>query len=91
MTPRLEQALRYAALGHRDQVRRTGELPYLEHVIESFGSDRAMYGSDWPASSFAHEYVDWVELVDAVMSGASADEKRQLYRDTAIRVLRLAE
>ena len=33
MTPRTEQALRYAAVGHQGQVRRGSGVPYVEHVV----------------------------------------------------------
>lgn len=63
--------------------------PYLRHVIDAFGFDRCMYGSDWPASSFAHAYGDWVDLIDRTIQGASLDEQKRFYRDTARRVFRL--
>jgi L-fuconolactonase len=64
--------------------------PFLEYLIETFGTKRCMYASDWPASSFAHAYGDWVELIDQVMAGASEQEKQDLYRNTALRVFRVS-
>jgi L-fuconolactonase len=63
--------------------------PYLSHVIESFGFDRVMYGSDWTVSELSHKYADWVEIIDSVVMGASEAELHKLYRDTAIRIYRL--
>jgi L-fuconolactonase len=54
-----------------------------------FGFERVMYGGDWHVCELAGPYPQWVEIVDWVIEGASADEKRQLYRDTAIRAYRL--
>jgi L-fuconolactonase len=68
----------------REQLR-----PYIEHAIDSFGFDRAMYGGDWHVMELAHPYPAWVEIVDWVVAGASAEEKRKLYRDTAIKTYRL--
>ena len=34
-------------------------------------------------------YPEWVEIVDWVIEGASAEEKRKLFRDTAIEFYRL--
>ena len=59
--------------------------PYIAHVIESFGFDRVMYGSDWTVSELSHAYPAFVEIVDDVTKGASETELRKLYRDTAIR------
>jgi L-fuconolactonase len=64
--------------------------PYVAHVIEAFGFDRAMYGSDWPVSELTHRYPQWVEILDRLVAGASLDERRKLYRGTAARVYRLA-
>jgi L-fuconolactonase len=63
--------------------------PYIAHVIEMFGFDRVMYGSDWTVSELTHPYPRWVEILDSVAIGASVDERRKLYRDTARRVYRL--
>ena len=63
--------------------------PYVRHVIDGFGFDRVMFGSDWTVSELTHEYPQWVEIVDGVVSDASDSERRKLYRDTAIRTYRL--
>ncbi len=63
--------------------------PYIAHAIESFGFDRVMYGGDWHVLELAGTYPQWVEIVDWVIAGASAEEKRKLYRDNAIRAYRL--
>jgi L-fuconolactonase len=63
--------------------------PYIAHAIETFGFERCMYGGDWHVLELAGTYPQWVEVVDWVIEGASADEERKLYRDTATRVYRL--
>lgn len=63
--------------------------PYVAHVIDSFGFDRIMYGSDWTVSELTHAYPTWVQIIDEVMAGASESERRKLYRETAIRTYRL--
>ena len=63
--------------------------PYIAHAIDCFGFDRVMYGGDWHVLELAGTYPQWVEIVDWVIAGASADEKRKLYRDNAIRAYRL--
>ncbi len=62
----------------RDQLR-----PYIDHVIECFGFDRVMYGSDWPVSEQSHRYPEWVAVLDWVTAGCSAGELRKLFRDSA--------
>ena len=63
--------------------------PYVAHVIETFGFDRVMYGSDWTVSNLTHRYPQWVDILDGVVTGASADELTKLYRGTASRIYRL--
>jgi L-fuconolactonase len=63
--------------------------PYIDHVIESFGFARVLFGSDWPVAAQTHAYEDWVRIVDGALAGASDDERRQLFRDNAIAYYRL--
>ena len=63
--------------------------PYLCRIIEVFGFDRIMFGSDWPVSELTHRYRDWVDMVDRVTAGSSEQERRKLFRDNAIRFYRL--
>ncbi|HET6220656.1 MAG TPA: amidohydrolase family protein [Dongiaceae bacterium] len=69
----------------KDQVK-----PYVAHAIDCFGFERVMYGSDWTVSELTHAYPTWVEILDEVVAGASAAERRKLYRDNAIRTYHLA-
>jgi L-fuconolactonase len=59
--------------------------PYVEHVLDCFGFDRCMYGSDWTVSELSHTYPEWVAILDEITAAASEDEKRAFWRDTAIR------
>jgi L-fuconolactonase len=68
----------------REQVK-----PYVAHVIDHFGFERCMFGSDWTVSELTHRYPDWVDIVDEVIAGSSEAEARQLYRGTAERIYRL--
>jgi L-fuconolactonase len=63
--------------------------PYIEHAIDCFGFDRCMYGGDWHVSELAGSYPQWVEVVDWVTEGASDDEKRRLWRESATEFYRL--
>jgi L-fuconolactonase len=63
--------------------------PYVAHVIDCFGVDRCMYGSDWTVSELTHQYPQWVEIVDEVIKGCSEAEARKLFRETAERIYRV--
>jgi L-fuconolactonase len=66
-----------------------GIKPYIAHVIDAFGFDRVMYGSDWTVSELTHPYPAFVAILDEMLEGTSEAERRKLYRDTAIRIYRL--
>ena len=59
--------------------------PYVEHVLDSFGFDRALFGSDWTVSELTHRYPDWVAILDGIVGTASETEQKAFWRDTAIR------
>jgi L-fuconolactonase len=63
--------------------------PYVSHVIETFGFQRTMFGSDWTVSELTHLYPAWVAILDELLSGSSERELRQFYRETAIATYRL--
>jgi L-fuconolactonase len=73
---------------HRDW-RKEQVRPYVEHVLDCFGFERVMYGSDWTVSELSHDYPVWVAILDEITAGCSGDERRSLWRGTAIRTYRL--
>lgn len=69
--------------------RRDDLRPYFDHVIESFGFDRLIFGGDWFVATLAVEYPEWVATVDWAVSGCSDSELNKLYRDNAIAFYKL--
>jgi L-fuconolactonase len=63
--------------------------PYIDHVMNSFGFDRVIYGGDWPVAFQATEYPRWVSTLEDALSGASERELRAVFRDNAIAFYRL--
>jgi L-fuconolactonase len=68
----------------REQLR-----PYIDHVIDSFGIERVIYGGDWPVSELAGRYPQWLETLDWATAGLTPAEKRKLFRDNAVKAYRL--
>lgn len=52
--------------------------PYLEVVLDAFGPDRLMYGSDWPVCLLAAGYEQQLEVVESFFSRLSAGERRRI-------------
>lgn len=69
----------------RAEVWGTGTLrPYAERAIEAFGSDRLMFGSDWPVCLLKSGYDRWVSAVREFIGMLSEDEQDAiLYRNAA--------
>ncbi len=54
---------------------------YLETVLEAFGSERLLFGSDWPVATLAASYEEVVEIVDDFFTNAlDRGEGRCLWR-----------
>ena len=64
-------------------------VPYALHVVERFGMERVMYGSDWPVLTLAGTYGDWFQFTERFTETWSDGERRGLYRDNARRVYAL--
>jgi len=57
--------------------------PYLDVIVAAFGTDRIMYGSDWPVCLVAAYYAKTKQIVDDYFSQFSADEQAAFYGKTA--------
>ncbi|CAM4499386.1 L-fuconolactonase [Paenibacillus endophyticus] len=54
--------------------------PYIEHVLDVFGTDRVMYGSDWPVSLLAASYDEVVEVLEqAIPDSWTPAERARLF------------
>lgn len=59
--------------------------PYIETCIEAFGSERSMFESNYPVDRWGASYdVIW-NTFKKITSGASGNEKRDLFAGTAAR------
>jgi L-fuconolactonase len=59
--------------------------PYVDVVVEAFGPDRLMFGSDWPVCLLASTYERWVATVDELIAELSAAERDAITGGTAHR------
>ena len=63
--------------------------PAVEHVIESFGWDRVVFGSDRPVLTLNGTLTQWVEALRQIVGGASESEQEKLFWRNAERLYRL--
>ncbi len=64
--------------------------PYVEFVIETFGWDRVVWGSDHPVVTLFADLTRWVKATEAIIAGASEDERAKLLYRNAERIYRVA-
>lgn len=60
-----------------------GLRPYLDVVLEAFGPERLMWGSDWPVCLHAASYTRWVEVALEWTAGWDARQKDAFFGGTA--------
>ncbi|HEY9333633.1 MAG TPA: amidohydrolase family protein [Kribbella sp.] len=63
--------------------------PYADVVLESFGPDRVMFGSDWPVCLLAATYAEVVETAQTLTAALSLAEQEAVFATTATRTYRL--
>lgn len=64
--------------------------PYLDTVLEAFGPQRLMFGSDWPVCLLGATYARWHGVVENFIKPLSAVEQAAIRGGTAIKVYGLA-
>ena len=60
-------------------------VPYMDVVMEAFGPDRLMFGSDWPVCLLAGDYSRIKGIVEKYIEKLSESEKQKIMGDTAIK------
>lgn len=58
----------------------------VDHVVACFGTQRLMWGSDWPVVNLAGGYEKWIAAAEALLADLSADEKAAIFGDNAARI-----
>jgi L-fuconolactonase len=57
--------------------------PYLDVVVEAFGPERLMAGSDWPVCLVGTEYGAWFRMLEEYFKGFSEPERVAVFGETA--------
>jgi len=59
---------------------------YFDHLMQSFGPDRMLWGSDWPVVNLGMRLPDWIAATRALIGGLSENEQFAIAQGTARRV-----
>jgi len=57
--------------------------PYFETVLEAFGAQRLMFGSDWPVCLVAADYARWFATVESLVQPLSTTERDAIFGGAA--------
>ena len=59
--------------------------PWVEHIFDSFGPSRIMWGSDWPVIEMATPYQRWHTITERFLYRYDLPERDEIMCDTAVR------
>ena len=62
---------------------------YLDIVLEFFGVDRIVYGSDWPVCLVAGQYEEQLAIVQSYFEKLTSTEKNKIFGGNAVRFYKL--
>jgi L-fuconolactonase len=60
--------------------------PYVSHLLEVFGPERLLWGSDWPVVNLAGGYDLWRDATQQLIASLSQPERQAVLGGTAARV-----
>lgn len=63
--------------------------PFLDTVFDAFGTDRLVYGSDWPVILVSGIYVQWKSLLEKYMEDFDIKERQKVFGQNAGRFYNL--
>jgi L-fuconolactonase len=59
---------------------------YAREAVETFGPDRAVFGSDWPVSTLATDYAEVLATTESALGDLAPTDRAAVFRGTAERV-----
>lgn len=63
--------------------------PWVGHVLDRFGADRVVWGSDWPVVLLGAGLLPWIEMTRNLLAGLSAGEQSAVGAGNARRIYRV--
>lgn len=65
--------------------------PYVDHLLNTFGPSRLIWGSDWPVCTLASSYERWCETTDTLLNQLSNAERQAIMGGNATRAYNLRD
>lgn len=64
-------------------------LPWVKHVIASFGWDRVVWGGDWPVCTLTTSLKQWVDVALELVGDVTVEQQEKLFYRNAERLYRV--
>jgi L-fuconolactonase len=65
------------------------DRPCVELVLEAFGAERVLWGSDWPVLLLASDYAAWWSATEALLAPLAAAQRSAVLGGNTRRFYRL--
>ena len=63
--------------------------PYVQRVLEWFGPERCVFGSDWPVCLVAASYARVIDVCGQAIGDLAADDRERIFGGNAVQLYRL--
>ena len=60
--------------------------PYVDHILDTFGPDKMVWGSDWPVVDLGKGLPEWLSVTIKILSSLSSDEASKIANINAKRI-----
>ena len=64
--------------------------PYVDHVLECFGPNRIVWGSDWPVVNLGKGIQEWIKVTNSILAKLSSDEASKIASFNAERIYKIS-
>jgi predicted TIM-barrel fold metal-dependent hydrolase len=64
--------------------------PYVDHVLNCFGANKMVWGSDWPVVNLGKGLPEWITVTRKILDKLSTDEANAIANGTAQTVYKVA-
>ncbi|MFK7993778.1 MAG: amidohydrolase [Granulosicoccus sp.] len=85
-------AIKLCGFGMFDTRRTAGSVkPVVDIILEHFGPERMMFGSNFPVDKLMGSYDDTIRIVSDNLTSLNCKQRSAVYYDNAVRLYRLSE
>lgn len=63
--------------------------PYVDHLLDTFGPQRLIWGSDWPVCTLAASYDRWIDTSQSLLAHLSPDDRAAIFGGTAQKIYQI--